>query len=166
MRAKTSLKGLFWPLKVDKKGCVQYFDTTPRSDRPFELWDVSFDREQYRLQIHPIQMPKIWGERNAIGQKPPKSQELPPSEMAVFWTFLEWCKRSQKSFFTRHRSRKDTSFDVKLSNVKYSGAKLAWTILWATPPSDHWSYPLKAYNFFRNHKSDFRFVFSSRNWVR
>jgi hypothetical protein len=52
-----------------------------------------------------------------------------------------------------------------LSNVKYSGAKLAWTILCATPPSDHWSYPLKAYNFFRNHKSDFRFVFSSRNWV-
>jgi len=120
---------------------------------PFEIGHLSLDRGQYRLQIYPTLMIHIWDKRNAIDQKPSKFQEILHSEIAVFWAFLEWCKRCQTSFFTRHRSCQDTSFDIKLSRQKNSGAKLAWTTLSPTLPSHHWSYPIKTYNVYRNDKN-------------
>jgi hypothetical protein len=33
-----------------------FFDITSRSDLPFELGNISFDREKYRQQSHPIQL--------------------------------------------------------------------------------------------------------------
>jgi hypothetical protein len=70
-----------------KIGCSQYFDIISRLDRPFELGNASFDKEQYRLEIYQKQVIDIYGNENAVGQKLSKSQEIPPSAMSVFSIF-------------------------------------------------------------------------------
>ncbi len=46
------------------------------------------------------------------------------SKMIVFLTFLTHSTRYYSSFLTRHRSRQDTSFGIRLSQKKNSGAEL------------------------------------------
>ena len=110
-------------------------------------------------------MPDIESEKNAICQKLSKTREMASSDMSVFSTFLAWYKRSQFSFFTRHRSQQGASFDIKLSMITNGGNKLTWATL-DLPYIVTINLTSKNHtNSFKFRKTDFRFVFSAQNWV-
>ncbi len=162
MRAKTSIKGLFSPLKMDAFSILT-FSREQHHCLSSEISHLIENTMGYKFNFLKWQIYKV--KQTLYVKNCSKLEKCILPEWWYFGLFSRVSSDPKVLFFTRHRSHEDTSFDIKFSLIKNSGVKLAWPTLWPTLPIDHESYPLKSYNFCQNWKSDFRFVFSARNWI-
>jgi len=109
---------------------------------------------------------KLWDKRSDISQKLRKFNEILASERRYFGLFSRGAVGPVYIFSTRHRPFQDTSLVSKLQGEKHRRAKLTWTTMYATLSSDHWLYSQSDIISLEVTETEFRFVFSLKNWVR